>query len=333
MVPPPRRAGLVVVSLAHSCGSADESRGPLADAAAPILDAGSPEVANDSAVDATAPDVARSGVPGPADLQGAWYVQSRGADARAGDHARLLIRGADYYETASGLASYCTEVGAVDATAAGDVRFTPRQFVGFGCSTRAARAGTASWTDTGIELDFPGETVRFARARDVPKIFVTVESHDGNLAGDATVPGANAIEKADALCNQSAAKPDDQQYAALLVDGIHRSGVPAVEWVLKPDTTYYQADGVLNVFRTTADGLSKSEANNPVLSDLDGWYRYSWTGLSIGFVTSHLTCGGWASSNATDVGAVGDAVQAQFTFGYNVSVPCHDTATLVCVSR
>ncbi|PTU32120.1 DUF1554 domain-containing protein [Stenotrophobium rhamnosiphilum] len=83
------------------------------------------------------------------------------------------------------------------------------------------------------------------------KIFITEETHAGDFAGDPTLPGTTAIQKADAFCNSSRSKPSDDTYKALIVDGTSRDAVSLTDWVLKPDTDYYQAFNDVLIDRTT----------------------------------------------------------------------------------
>lgn len=327
-----RRTGALCALLTNLCCGGGQSHPD----AAPAADASGADIGRVEA--AAGPDAAtirldgraRDGVPGLADLQGTWFEEDAPAvDGGVPQHRRLRVEGAKYFEVMNGSAEYCAEEGTLTA-GPGTLSFQPMRTEG-GCPPQGPRSATAAWTDTGIALTLPGRIARYVFSRRVPKVFVTVETHDGNFAADASLPGAHAIARADAFCNQSIARPDERPYKALIVDGVHRSAVPPQDWVLQPDTTYYQPDGVHNVFRTNSTSVSRSYAYNPLLSDQEA-NRYSWIGLAPGFKTGG-TCDGWTSTDSTETGGMGDASERQFIFGFNVGAGCNSRQTLVCVSQ
>ena len=116
------------------------------------------------------------------------------------------------------------------------------------------------------------------------------------------------------------------------VDGVSRSAVPAIDWVFVPDTTYYRADGVLNLFYTNAAGLSNPTANNPAEPYGPGAF-YQWTGLAFDFmVATNLDCQGWTSSSKSDDGGMADAASTDL-FASSVSGVCNWPYGLLCVSQ
>ena len=146
-------------------------------------------------------------------------------------HRRLRFDGQQYFIISDYPSdySYCGEAGTFQVSAGNAVTFTPGEVAGVGyrpCPQASPRVEVARRTGSGLELDAGGTVGTYVPVRDVPKVFVTFETHDGNLAGDATIPGANPIEKADAICNRSIAKPDGGRYRAMLVDGVNRAALP-----------------------------------------------------------------------------------------------------------
>jgi hypothetical protein len=195
-----------------------------------------------------------------------------------------------------------------------------------------AHVEEAEAVDGGITFVRDGTSTRYMPIAPVPKLFATLEVHNGDFASDATLPGSNPFAKADAFCNASLVKPDGLSYKALLVDGIHRAAVPAIDWVLRPNTTYYQPNGVVNSFRTGADGLTNPFPNNPT----DPWSTgYAWCGLAYDFSTGpgDGQCAGWTSSSASLAGRVAQPDYAQFALASSVSDLCNDTISLLCVSQ
>lgn len=149
------------------------------------------------------------------------------------------------------------------------------------------------------------------------KIFVTSETHDGNLASDTTLIGSNAIEKADYICNTSARKPDNRQYKALLVDGLYRDAPALTDWVLQPDTIYYRNDGVVPIGTTNSDAIFALKLQSGQASDLVNAVdncascgltgSQVWTGAADAgnlFTFFFSSCGGW-STTAGSKGAFG----------------------------
>ena len=299
--------------------------GPI-DAAGPG-DAG--DLAGDSMEDAGA---SHDGPPAVADLEGAWHtdliVLAGGGSAGL---RRRRFEGQTYYDVTSAESGYCAETGSFDLTA-GSLTFTPQRVVGPGqCTLSAPGTETVAWTDSGIAFERAGVVTVFARTRGVRKIFATPETHDGNFGGDAALAGGTPIAKADAFCNASLGRPDGLPYKALLVDGVSRSAVPAIDWVFVPDTTYYRADGVLNLFYTNAAGLSNPTANNPAEPYGPGAF-YQWTGLAFDFmVATNLDCQGWTSSSKSDDGGMADAASTDL-FASSVSGVCNWPYGLLCVS-
>ena len=85
------------------------------------------------------------------------------------------------------------------------------------------------------ETDVSGKTLSSGL-----KIFVTSNGHVGDFENDPLLSGANAMEKADAFCNNDPNKPNDSLYKAMIVDGTNRDAVSLTDWVLNPNTKYYR---------------------------------------------------------------------------------------------
>lgn len=134
------------------------------------------------------------------------------------------------------------------------------------------------------------------------KIFVTAETHSGDFAGDPKLPGTNAIQKADAFCNQSSAKPSDDTYKALFVDGVSRDAVSLTDWVLKPNTNYYQAFNDVLIDKTSNAALFTAYYS-PLQHPINGCGNHCpegtatqvWTGIDDAstFAASPNVCNQW----------------------------------------
>jgi hypothetical protein len=141
------------------------------------------------------------------------------------------------------------------------------------------------------------------------KIFATADVHVGDFAGDPTLAGTTAIQKADAFCNRSASKPDGNTYKALLVDGVDRDAVALVDWVLLPNTTYFQSYGDVPIDTTSAAAIFSAyylAMQNPVSSCGSACAGSQgpqvWTGIANAgnFATSNTrNCGRWGAVGST----------------------------------
>jgi hypothetical protein len=141
------------------------------------------------------------------------------------------------------------------------------------------------------------------------KIFVTAEVHGGDFANDPTLAGSTAIQKADAFCSKSRSKPTNDNYKALIVDGVNRDAVALTDWVLRPNTSYYQSyDNVLVDVTTTTAIFAAYFRNMPnsVLPTCPGCSSPgAWTGIGNGATFSPTgTCARWGQ-NGSIVGQLG----------------------------
>ena len=213
----------------------------------------------------------------------------------------MRFEGKTYYLVRDSVDAYCAETGTFDLMGSG-LHFQPDHTEGFGpCVEGPVRTEAIAWTATGFSLERGGVAAAFARVRDVPKVFVTTETHNGNLVGDQSLPGTNAIEKADAICNRSLARPDSGRYRAVIVDNVNRTLVPPKDWALEPLTTYFFSDGASNVFTTDQTAMSRMSQGSMVVANQR--VGYFWTGLAYGRPAQ--SCSGWTASDEQSQGGVG----------------------------
>ena len=175
------------------------------------------------------------------------------------------------------------------------------------CAILISFCVSCSSSDTDVAIKPPCTTC---------KTFVTTAAFNGDIktAGGQTT----AIASADALCMADTNKPaGGGTYKAMLVDGTNRVACTSalcitngtsehIDWVLKPNTTYYRADGTTLVFTTNANGIWDFVASD-MSHSFDTATSAYWTGLDSQW-ESILTqmCGGdWSSSLNTDVGDTG----------------------------
>jgi hypothetical protein len=134
-----------------------------------------------------------------------------------------------------------------------------------------------------------------------PKIFATSATHSADFLHDTSLTGSTAMEKADNYCQTDANRPDSGTYKAILVDGIVRDAVTPLDWVLKPNTTYYQANNNVVIGTTTSVALFGQNVTNDIHDSfgVSGGNNSNtstvWTGFGDGlsFTTGPLTCNAW----------------------------------------
>lgn len=143
----------------------------------------------------------------------------------------------------------------------------------------------------------------------VPVVWMTDETSTGNLGG---------IAGADTMCanTSDANHPNDgRTYKAMLVDGVDREACVSAncttsegtDWVLQPNTSYYQSDGTTLIFTTNNGGIFVygTMDNNWSATDVGS---NAWTGLANDWTTRTAdpdNCNGWTLGTAGQGGAVG----------------------------
>lgn len=185
-------------------------------------------------------------------------------------------------------------------------------------------SGVAPLTGCGLELGYPGDGKPVENS-DALRIFVV-----GNVKGD--MNGRNGVTGADELCDESAAKPNQSRYKALLVDGSARVAAPGsqVDWVLRPDRNYYRANGTTLVGKTTSEGLFTF----PLANRLQTAGTYVWTGLAANWQLAADDCARWTSVSTTTVkGQVGQSSGETSAFLAAAQQTCGSVASLYCVEQ
>lgn len=137
------------------------------------------------------------------------------------------------------------------------------------------------------------------------------------VANSGAPTGATGIQGADNKCNWSADPnwPGSGTYKAMIVDGANRvacavancSGGASGNWVLQPNTTYYQADGATEIFTTDANGVWN-------FATAGEWPHHIWpgalnpqvwTGLNTDWTLTPVHCSNWTDGVDTNTGAMG----------------------------
>ena len=162
-----------------------------------------------------------------------------------------------------------------------------------------------------------------------PRIFIPSEVTNGNIGGAAG---------ADALCMNSAAKPATGVYKALIVDSGRRacqnsnctSATENINWVLKPNKTYYRTDALTVIGTTNAAGIIIFPLQNTVSATAN----LAFTGLNSDWISnSAFTCNNWTSGDTGDQSAVGDLSSTGGASIFQQKLFCNLNAQLICVEQ
>ena len=95
--------------------------------------------------------------------------------------------------------------------------------------------------------------------------------------------------------------------------------MPAVDWAMKPNTTYDQAAGARALFTANAQGLyDRTIIPAPLFLSGLSTFVYLWSGLDLYFTTAYRTCQGWTSSADTEQGDCAEAGAAEL---FTASLP------------
>ncbi len=167
------------------------------------------------------------------------------------------------------------------------------------------------------------------------KIFVTASFYNGSLGG---------VSGADNKCMSDSNKPDSNTYKALIVGDeggqVTRSACSTancgggssenVNWVLKPNTTYYRSDGTTKIMTTNSSGIFVfGTLDNLFLNAPNGTW---WTGLNSDWTTNSNNCSGWTSTSGNGiVGGIG-ITDSQAISGSS-PIACTFSYHLVCVEQ
>lgn len=154
------------------------------------------------------------------------------------------------------------------------------------------------------------------------RIFVTSSFYYGNLGG---------ISGADKGCMNDANKPtggSGKWKALIAAEGRTYSN----NWVLKPNTTYYRADGTTEIFTTNADGIfefSGSFTNSIAADEMDVW-----TGMDDKWANAvNADCNDWTNDTVGYHGYLGDSMQTDSRAIYQNDWACNNNARFICVEQ
>ncbi|MBL0192831.1 MAG: DUF1554 domain-containing protein [Myxococcales bacterium] len=171
------------------------------------------------------------------------------------------------------------------------------------------------------------------RAARLGKIIFYAGSHSGDFANDASLTGANGIARADSLCMKSSHVRPGTTFKALLVDGVHRDAVALVDWVLQPDTKYYQTNGLTLIAQTSASAVFDVEFSN-LTNPISPGTSFAWTGIGSNQWAAGNHCNGWSTSATSVKGHMGvlGRVTAQ-AIGVTTTSQCGLSQGVFCVEQ
>jgi len=181
------------------------------------------------------------------------------------------------------------------------------------------------------------------------KIFVTSRKHVADFKNDPLLQGTTAVTKADYFCNTDPIKPNSSNYKALIVDSVNRSPINNIDWVLKPNTTYYRPyDDIkigvttnTSIFPTLYADLTNSIVDNDTfaISDPATVPNGVWTGIynaSTFAPSSEANCFNWSMTANSDFyyGAIGSMnSKTVYAFSNIGGVGCNYKLSLYCVEQ
>ena len=161
-------------------------------------------------------------------------------------------------------------------------------------------------------------------------VFITNSSWTGNIGSKSN---------ADIFCSTDSNNPNDGTYKAMLVynDGSRVACTSAncstgnfrenVDWVLGGDIYISRSNRSVMITRTSVSGI----IDFPLVHAFSDTFASVWTGLNANFTTGS-NCNNWQSSNNSDFGYAGIAIDTSssaISFLSNCDVPRH----LICVQQ
>lgn len=161
------------------------------------------------------------------------------------------------------------------------------------------------------------------------RMFVTTNTYTGNLGG---------VSGADTFCRIDPNKPATGTYKALIMDSTVRSQV--IDWVLKPNTTYYRKDGttlmgttgpeaVFNLGSMGFDALEDPMDSKNYYSGMTWGSNTQWTAET----NPGVTCQGWTSSDNSYWGNSGLTGDPSDFFISENTIRCNNALPLICVEQ
>ena len=199
--------------------------------------------------------------------------------------------------------------------------------------------------DSTISTSTSGGSTQSATCSTNCKIFVSATTTAGNFG---------SISAADAICANDANKPSGGgTYKAMVVKGSDRracstdncSGGVAehIDWVLKPSTNYYKADGTTLIGLTDSKGL----LGNSIPQEMGvGTSSYVWTGITFRdadpmfmfmpaqrWINSGSDCTGWSDNSSNNAGQIGQLATTDYRYIDGGNPVCSNQLSFYCVEQ
>ncbi len=144
--------------------------------------------------------------------------------------------------------------------------------------------------------------------------------------------GANGIARADSLCMKSSNVPPGTTFKALMVDGVNRDAVALIDWVLTPNTNYYQLSGRTLIGQTNALAVFNVQSGTLTNPISPGAGSFAWTGIGSNLWAAGNHCSQWSSTGGTGHMGVLGSVTAQ-AIGVTTTSNCALMQGIFCVEQ
>ena len=161
------------------------------------------------------------------------------------------------------------------------------------------------------------------------RTFITAINYSGN------------ITTADNLCNSDSLKPNVGTYKAVLPSSTRRAcstgyctgGVSEnLDWVFKPNTSYFQSDGSIMVGKTNNSGIFWDGNISTITNSFSNFSNRYWTGLNADFTNSTNNCLNWSSNSSGVSGETGFSVAGDSGIS-DIPTACNNSNFLLCVEQ
>lgn len=176
--------------------------------------------------------------------------------------------------------------------------------------------------DTKLDLN-PAE-IQMQILDNEKRLFFSSNSYQGGTFG--------GVSGADVICATNPKCPPGSLCKAVVLNGTSRiaslaanMGDGQVDWVLHPNTHYYQADGVTLVSNTDSTALLQIPFSNVIDSSVTG----AWVGSASGWVFGPNHCSNWTDNTNFFTGNAFRTLNTDITF-FGGSFSCNVPYYLLC---
>lgn len=207
-----------------------------------------------------------------------------------------------------------------------DINLSKIIFVNNSYETNSFQEYTSTFTTTSLPFN---------------NIFVTNGTYKGSLSDYDPATTVDGIAAGDYICNSNSSNPDKEYtyYKAMIAadpdydyryacKGTNCGGQYSYDWVLQPNTTYYNSDAE-SIATTTASGIFTFPLQNPFSNT---YTKQVWTGLSAIF-SQDDSCTNWTRGINDYHGRSGTGNAINSTSISNMEQDCDLGFALYCVAQ